>query len=276
MTQVKRTRALALFSILLLLLLAACTAESEPAAEGVLQIAGDEPALTAVDTPAAADNAPAAEAPVLLLDDGTQPVEAPVMQGPDTPVSSDDANPVDTAVISSDGTVVNVAPASGAPGEVAGGAGEGVAPAELNAESDTAQVEWQVYVDAGYGFQVNYPSTYIVSTTTGADLQPQPLRVITIGQTPTVMGEPAALEVRIYDNSQNLPLTAWLDASGLTADASLTIVTGTLNGRESIEVCTQLMIAPRCTTFVAGSGVIYGLRGVDAQTDTMIASFFGG
>lgn len=261
MTSRKSLFSLTLLAILALML-AACTAvAAEPSADMVLQL---QPA----------DDAPA-EAPLLQTDDGTGLSITFDEPDPDQPV--DDGETLDdTAVAGSDGTLVNVEPSGDESVELAGGAGEDTSAQDFETALSETAVEWQPYSDATYGFELVIPSAYTVAVGDGAGLQPRPVQVLTFGAAQTAVGEPPEFEVRVYDNRQGQSLAQWLDANAIAAPQDLNAEVGMVNGREATEVCTDLLIAPRCVTYVAGSGVIYELRGTGAHTDPIIDSFLGG
>lgn len=135
---------------------------------------------------------------------------------------------------------------------------------------------WQVYRNSQYGFEVYYPSSYVILPPLPPEpAMPQPLfEVLFQDQAVATVDveriEPPAFAVRVFDNRARQSLDSWLNTHVFSTGRQNLDVMPYPSG---LKVCTRLMIAPGCFIYLAHADYIYQLTPLGELAEQMAASF---
>jgi len=200
------------------------------------------------------------------------------------PTETPDRNASPDSVVSSDEGLVE--PSAGddgqqVPGRVPGG--EALADAQTLPEDDQVlpgedePVNWQVHRNDEFGFEVQYPSAYVIveAVEPSESLVPQPLAEVLFQDRELAQGdaadlEPAQFSVRVFDNSLQLPIEKWLEIHFLIGGEEGWEITPYFSG---VQMCSQFLIAPGCFIYLPKGDYVYELTPLGIYSDKMLASF---
>jgi len=236
-----------LILLLAMLLASGCTAEGEPISlEGLAS--GEDQA-----TPADMERSPG--------DD----------EGVETSTSGDE-----DVVTSTGETISGEESGERVPGRVPGRDVPG-GDADLEEEKN---VIWQVYRNDEFGFEVRYPSVYVIvpapeSTETQT---PKPLAEILfqdweLAQSESAFQEPPQFAIRVFDNSTGLPVEEWLRANEALGEEGIEVEPYSLGGVEGVQVTSQFLMAPGRFIYLAKGDYVYELVPLGQYAKRMLAGF---
>jgi hypothetical protein len=197
----------------------------------------------------------------------------------------DENDVVDEQVYAEDGAYINdqdnidgiqVYPEGG---EIIAGQG----PSEIDPDSiesfpeESEPIDWIVYRDEEFGFELRYPSVYVVLTPPDMDEIPglELLEEVwfqdqVIAQKDTPFTEPANFAVRIYDNHALLTVDQWIDEH---IESRFGSGWETKPYRTGVRICSQLLMAPNCFVYLTNGDFIYELVPVGMYSEEMLESF---
>jgi len=196
-------------------------------------------------------------------------------------VSDDDEDVTASQVVSSDaegGTSIGSGGKQRVPGKLPGGEASS---GGLTARQGEKPVDWRVYRNEKFGFEIQYPSVYVVvqAPKSSESLPLRPLAQVLFQDRQLAQGRTADLEppqfsVRVFDNSSQMPIEKWLRTHNLVADeAGWEIEPYSLSGVSGVQVCTQSLLAPRCSIYLPKGNYVYELTPLGTYAHRMIASF---
>lgn len=262
----KRTWAILLFSMVLVVVLAGCAPGGAETGLSAVQPAevNEENALTVVTPGGNGSDALGAETGV-----------------------TDSTSQEDTGV----GVVVDVTPLSESelaaqpPGQTEPGAGVSGSDQEtLPGDGQTQPLPngWTTYVDSANGFTVAYPADYVVWQADSARLGgliPTPSQSVylmspTIAESAMSGTDAPDLEVRIFQSGPVTSVEDWLTTIGAVAAGDGKTLKPYANASLSgVEVCEDTMVVPNCSVFVAGGDRVYQLRWLNQEGEAMASTF---
>lgn len=191
----------------------------------------------------------------------------------------EDSTADDETVVSSTGETVSGSKASGervvgkVPGQDAGGSDTVV--------EEGKDVTWQVYRNEEFGFEIRYPSVYVlVPAPEPVELEsPQPLAQVLFQDADLARGDTAAMEppqfaIRIFANEVGLGAEAWFRDSGLVqGGVGWEAAPYTLAGVEGVQVTSQLLMAPGRSIYLPKGKYVFELTPLGEYSNRMLASF---
>jgi hypothetical protein len=154
-------------------------------------------------------------------------------------------------------------------------------PATETSPPSTASEDQRTLDEMTYGFQVNYPADFLISTMPGeqlSQLTPTPLAGWRVMNPQTAASdivelEPADLEIRVYA-ADSAGLQPWLIANALLpADTAVTPAPFEAANVSGLEVCSSTMLAPGCGYFFASGDHFYQLIPASVEGEAMMRSF---
>ncbi len=255
--------ALALILSLVTALVAGCTAEGKP----VALTGGGE----------ASGTLPAPQA----LSGGDQATPIGMERSPDEEVVEEEIPGADEVVTSEGERVVPSGEAgAGAPGKAGSSAGSGSG-GESQAQ-EKRDVQWLVYRNEEFGFQVRYPSAYVLMPPSPATMEggemPRHVAEFLFQDQDLARGDTAAMEppqfaIRIFANEEGLPLEQWLRQSEVLGTEEFQVEAYSLGGVEGVRVTSRLLLAPGQHIYVAKGPYIFQLTPLGEYSNQMLASF---
>ncbi|MBM4467452.1 MAG: hypothetical protein FJ014_18165 [Chloroflexi bacterium] len=190
-----------------------------------------------------------------------------------------------------EGVVVDVTPMSDtelavqSPGQSEPGAGAASGESQAEPEAQGGQPQpgtMVVYADSTFKFSVGYPADFVFHTQPAeklAQFDPMPAASFIFMNPVTASSdvadlEPADLEIRVYVAGQIASLDSWLTSNGLLpADGTVPLKPFQTANVSGVQVCASTMIAPGCSYFILGNGLVYQLTPATLEGETMVRSF---
>lgn len=244
------------------------TAAAEPSTSSIRQFIGgpDNTMTTDAITPVPIPPAPAGEEPI--------PIPPAAVEGGPTPIPPAPAAPGEPgqadaeAVVSSTGVVGRGTAPSGQPGSVVSvmpGAttveGEGVATTALGPQN--VVVPQVLYRHDALGLELRLPANWVEVPPAGQVTVEKlaPMAQVWFHDRDMVAAGTAALEpprliVSLYANPGGLAPADWLTANGLIGSDD-EVRTLTVAGQTAVQVCSQQLLAPGCSLYIARQNRMY-------------------
>ncbi|MGC8839428.1 MAG: hypothetical protein ACP5UM_13545 [Anaerolineae bacterium] len=253
--------ALALTLSLVAALVAGCTAEGKPIA------------LTG-----AGEAAGTVQAPQVLSAGSEQATPVGMERSPDEKVAEEEVPGADEVVTSEGERIApSGAAGAGAPGKV----GSGAVPGEGSQAQEQQEVQWLVYRNEEFGFQVRYPSVYVLmpvlQTLEGSE-KPKPVAEFLFQDQDLARGDTAAMEppqfaIRVFANDEGLSVEQWLRQSEVLGAEEFQVEAYPLAGAEGVRLTSRLLLAPGQHIYVARGRYIFQLTPLGEYSNQMLASF---
>lgn len=235
-------------------LVAGCTAEGKPA-----PLTGGSEAAGTIQAPAA----------LSAGDDKATP--AGMERSPGDEEEVEENLPGAEDVVTSSGERIA---SEAAPGKVAGG---DVGP---DVQVEEREVDWLVYRNEEFGFQIRYPSVYVLVPAPEPEegQKPAPLAEFLFQDRELAASESAAMEppqfaIRVFANEEGLSVSTWLQQSEVLGEEGFQVEPFSLSGVEGVRVTSQFLIAPGQHIYVAKGKYIYQLTPLGQYSNQMLASF---
>jgi hypothetical protein len=251
--------AIALALSLVAALLAGCTAEGKP-----IPLTGAGEAAGTVQ-------------PVSAGSDQATPMG--MERAPEEGVVEEGEVPGADEVVTSEGE--RVVPSGEAGASAPGKAGSGAAPGEGSQVQEKRAVQWLVYRNEEFGFQVRYPSVYVLmpvlQTLEGSE-KPRPLAEFLFQDQDLARGDTAAMEppqfaIRVFANDEGLSVDQWLRQSEVLGGEEFQVEAYSLGGVEGVRLTSRLLLAPGQHIYVAKGRYIFQLTPLGEYSNQMLASF---
>ena len=138
-------------------------------------------------------------------------------------------------------------------------------------------MSWEIYHDDSYGFQVRYPSDFVVEAgdapaETGA-LHQVSFQDEELAKSDTAALEPAKFLVRVFDNSAGLSARAWVVENGGFPEKTEIKPEAAMSDVDSVRVTTLMMVAPNMHIFYAKGQYIIQVTPLGARGELMLETF---
>lgn len=139
-------------------------------------------------------------------------------------------------------------------------------------------MEWQVYHDGTYGYEIRYPPDYIIIER-ARQLELQPLSQVLfqdhmLANSDTAALQPPKFYIEVFDNSSQLPVEQWLEAHGLLGGAKkFQMEPYSLAGVEGARVSSPLLMAPNSFIYLPRGNYIFKLTPTDERSEQVLATF---
>ena len=139
-------------------------------------------------------------------------------------------------------------------------------------------MDWEVYRDDTYGYEIRYPPDYIILE--GARQQePQPLQQVRfqdreLARSDTAAFEPPQFSIEVFDNSSQLPVEQWLEEHGLVGGArQFQMEPYLLAGIQGVRLISPLLFAPNEFFCISEGGYIFKLTPLGKHSRGMLSTF---
>ncbi|MGQ9566978.1 MAG: hypothetical protein ACUVWW_02880 [Anaerolineae bacterium] len=253
---------LALTLSLVAALVAGCTAEGKPV---ILTGAGEA--------------AGTVQAPQGLSGGSDQATPADMGRSPDEEVAEEEV-PGAEEVVTSEGERI-IVPSGEAGASAPGKVGSGAAPGEESQVREKGEVLWLVYRNEEFGFQVRYPSVYVlmpVLQTLEGGQAPRPLAEFLFQDQDLARGDTAAMEppqfaIRVFANEEGLSVDQWLRRNDVLGAEEFQVEAYSLGGVEGVRLTSRLLLAPGQHIYVAKGRYVFQLTPLGEYSNQMLASF---
>lgn len=216
---------------------------------------------------------------VQALSGGDQATPVNMERSPDEEVAEEEVPGADEVVTSEGEQVV---PSGEAGAGVPGKAGSGAAPGEGSQVREKREVQWLVYRNEEFGFQVRYPSVYVLlppsQTTMEGSEEPRPVAEFLFQDQDLARGDTAAMEppqfaIRIFANDAGLSVDQWLRQNEVLGTEEFQVEAYSLGGVEGVRLTSRLLMAPGRHIYVAKGRYVFQLTPLGEYSNQMLASF---
>lgn len=179
-------------------------------------------------------------------------------------------------VVTSEGERVAPSGEAASPGKV----GSSAAPGQETEVREKQTVEWLVFRNEEFGFQLRYPSVYVLmpalQTLEGSE-ELRPLAEFLFQDEHLAQGDTAAMEppqfaIRVFANDERLSVDQWLRQSEALGE-EFQVEAYTLGGVEGVRLTSRLLLAPGQHIYVARGPYIFQLTPLGEYSNQMLASF---
>ncbi|MBC7224433.1 MAG: hypothetical protein H5T59_09215, partial [Anaerolineae bacterium] len=215
------------------------------------------------------------QAPAALSEGAEKATPADMGRSPGDEEVEEDLPGAEDVVTSTGERIVSEEGEAGGMGKAAGGDVGREAQVE-----EARQVDWLVYRNEEFGFQIRYPSVYILAPAPAPEegQEPQPLAEFLFQDRELAASETAAMEppqfaIRVFANEEGLPVERWLQQSEALGEEGFQVEPFSLGGVEGVQVTSQFLIAPGQHVYVAKGKYVFQLTPLGPYSNQMLASF---
>jgi len=139
-------------------------------------------------------------------------------------------------------------------------------------------MDWPIYRDDTYGYEIRYPPNYIIQ---GGTQQKEllPLHQVEFQDRELAKSETAALQppqfsIEVFDNSSRLPLEKWLkEHRVLEGWMKFQVEPYSLSGALGVRLSSQLLLAPNEFIYLPHGPYVFKLTPLGEFSEQMLATF---
>lgn len=151
-----------------------------------------------------------------------------------------------------------------------------------NHAADAQASASQAHLDREHGFGVQLPQGFVIrppDASKASAFKPAPVASFFIMNPAMAAGslagiEPPDLQLRIFHAADQPSLQHWLIAAGLAPGTGGAGIKAYRSGAVSgLEVCPQTLIAPGCSVYVLGRGLVYQMTPGTLEGERILRSF---
>lgn len=139
-------------------------------------------------------------------------------------------------------------------------------------------MDWPIYRDDTYGYEIRYPPNYIIRRGT-QQKEPLPLHQIEFHDRELAKSETAALQlpqfsIEVFENSSRLPLEKWLkEHRMLESWMKFQVEPYSLSGASGVRLSSQLLLAPNEFIYLPHESYVFKLTPLGEFSEQMLATF---